>query len=79
LAYFKSVIVGFMTVVIVLIAMAVAVMTILAIKSRHLPPGQSYAWDPVSFFQNSFGAWILLVIAFTAGFIWEYRRVMAHH
>lgn len=79
MAYFKSVIVGLMTVVITLIAMAVVIVTILAIKSSHLPPGQSYGWDPVSFFQNSVVSWILLIIAFITGFFWEYRRAIANH
>ena len=77
--YFKSVAVGLVAVVIAVIATALAIIAFLAINGRNLPPNQTYAWDPISFFQSSLAAWVFLFMAFLLGFAWEYRRAVAEH
>jgi hypothetical protein len=79
LIYLKSVVVGLVAVVMAVIATALAIIVFLAIKGRHLPPNQTYAWDSISFFQSSLAAWVFLSVAFLLGFAWEYPRTIAGH
>ncbi len=72
--YLKSVLCGLAAVILSAIAAGFGIITLLAIKSRNLPPGQSYGWDPVSLLRNSTIAWLVLAVAFVAGFAWEYRH-----
>lgn len=66
-----------MAVLMAVIAIAVIVIAALAIKSRNLPPHQTYQWDPISLFRGSPLVWVFLLTAFLLGFVWEYRRTIS--
>jgi uncharacterized membrane protein YjgN (DUF898 family) len=75
----KSLLAGFVALVLAVIATAVTIVISLSIKGRNLPQGEGYGWDPVSIFRNSLVVWVVLALAFVIGFAWEYRRAMPHH
>jgi hypothetical protein len=74
--YLKSSLCGFAAVIVVILATAIAIITMLAIKSRNLPAGEAYGWDPVSLFRSSPLFWIVLVLTFLIGFAWQYRHAV---
>jgi hypothetical protein len=55
---------------------AVAVVAILWM-SRHTEDGTSYGWDPVAFARTPLALTIFL-LAFAAGFYWQYSRTVTH-
>lgn len=77
--YLRSVVVGVLAVVIAVIVTAISMVTILTIKTRNLPPGQAYGWDPITLFRNSLLAWVVVGLVFVLGFTWEYRRAITRH
>lgn len=77
MVFLKSIMVGVATMVSAAICSGIAVIIVLAVKSRNLPDGQSLQWDPVSFLRPSSTAWMILLISFALGFWWEYRKARA--
>ena len=76
--HLKSVMFGLLAVLLAAIATAMVMIAILVVWSRNLPPGAGYGWDPVSFYRHSLVGWAVVVLAFLIGYVWEYRREMAH-
>jgi len=74
LVFLKSIMVGVVTMVSAAICSGIAVIIVLAFKSRNLPDGQTINWDPVSLLRSSSTAWLILLISFAFGFWWEYRK-----
>jgi hypothetical protein len=70
----KSLFAGFAATIAAAFAIIIAIVGLVLVKSRNLPDGQAYGWDPVSFFCGSALSWLILVGAFLRGFVWEYRR-----
>ena len=50
------------------------VLAVLAVKSRDLPEGQAYSWDPISLGRHSVVTWAILIGGFALGFVWQHRR-----
>ena len=75
--YFKSAIVG--VVALSLCAMIVVLTALVAIiwMSRRAEGDTVIGWDFVSFAKTPL-AWAIFLLAFVAGFYWEYRRATAH-
>jgi hypothetical protein len=70
----KSVCAGIAAILVAVLGTALVIMIWLGVKARNLPDGQSYGWDPISFFRGSALSWLLLTGVFLLGFVWEYRR-----
>ena len=70
----KSVFVGLAATIAAAVSTAVVIVGWVLVKSRNLPDGQTYGWDPVSFYRGSALSWLILIAAFLLGFVWEYRR-----
>jgi hypothetical protein len=77
--YLKSVLAGFVAIIIAeLIVVAAGVMVLLVVASRRTVADEGgIGWDPVSFARTPAG-WIILVLAFLAGFWWQYNRLATH-
>jgi hypothetical protein len=75
--YFKSAIAGVGALVLcAMIVVLTALMAIIRMSSRA--DGDTViGWDFVSFAKTPL-AWAIFVLAFAAGFYWEYRRAIAH-
>ncbi|MGZ7103743.1 MAG: hypothetical protein ACXVKC_16980 [Candidatus Angelobacter sp.] len=60
-------------------AIAVSAVAVVAIlwMSRRTEDGTTYGWDPVAFVRTPLALTIFL-LAFAAGFYWQYRRTVAH-
>ena len=54
-----------------------AIVTVLALSAGNHREDTSIGWDPVAFGRAPL-AWVILVLAFAAGFYWQYRRIVAH-
>jgi hypothetical protein len=37
-------------------------------------PGNAWGWDPVAFARSPL-TWLILLVVFAVGFIWEFRRL----
>ncbi|MGZ4843393.1 MAG: hypothetical protein ACXV7C_09350 [Candidatus Angelobacter sp.] len=59
-----------------IVVSAVAVVAILWM-SRRTEDGTIYGWDPVAFVRTPL-ALTTVLLAFAAGFYWQYRRTVAH-
>ena len=70
----KRVFAGLAATIVAAVGTAVAIIGWILVKSRNLPDGQTYGWDPVSFYRGSVLSWVILIGAFVLGFAWEYRR-----
>lgn len=74
--YVKSVLTGLAAVIVAEILVAIGgISALLVIASRQ--PHESdggLGWDPVAFARTLPG-WLILVLAFVAGFWWQYRRL----
>jgi hypothetical protein len=72
--YLKSMIAGALAVFI----SAVNVMAVVAIiwMSGRTEDG-SYGWDPVAFARTPL-AWTIFLLAFAAGFYWQFHRSVSH-
>lgn len=82
--YLKSVLAGFMAVVIATVAVPIlVVMGIILTSGFHSSQEGTVGWDPISiFYQSPWYRSLLPVVAyivfvFAAGFFWEFRR-LAH-
>jgi hypothetical protein len=75
--YFKSAIAG--VVAVFLCAMIVVLTALVEIiwMSRRAEGETVIGWDFVSFAKTPL-AWVIFLLAFAAGFYWEYRRATAH-
>jgi hypothetical protein len=75
--YLKSVMAGivamFCSAIVVMLAAFMAVIWI----SRHTQADTLIGFDFVSFARTPL-AWTILLLAFVAGFYWQYRRAVAH-
>ena len=78
MVFLKSIVVGVATIVSAAICAGIAVIIVLAFKSRNLPDGQTFQWDPVSLLRTSSTAWMVLLLSFALGFWWEYRKAKAY-
>jgi hypothetical protein len=54
-----------------------AIVALLTLSARNHTEDTSIGWDPVAFAQAPL-AWIIFLLAFAAGFYWQYRRTVAH-
>lgn len=72
MAILKSLVVGILAMAAVIILGAIAISF-----SLRTPEGQ-VGWDVVSLVKQSPLVWLLLALAFSGGFIWEYRRLSRH-
>jgi len=54
-----------------------AIAALLALSARNHEENTSIGWDPVAFARAPL-AWIIFLLAFAAGFYWQYRRIVAH-
>jgi len=76
--YFRSVLAGLAATVIAEILVIIAAMAMLVIMAKQ-PSNSDFVfvgWDPVFFARTAPGL-IILLLAFVAGFWWEYRRAAA--
>jgi uncharacterized membrane-anchored protein len=78
MVFLKSIMVGIATMVSAAICSGIAMIIVLAFKSRNLPDGQTLQWDPVSLLRSSSTTWLILLISFALGFWWEYRKAKAN-
>ena len=77
--YLKSVIVGLLALVVIpILFVAILVVGMIIYGSIH-PSQGSVGWDPISMWRQNPIFWVIPVLIFSAGFIWEYRRVSGHH
>jgi hypothetical protein len=74
--YLKSVLAGLAAVVIAELVLIVAGITALIVNASRQPSGSEggIGWDPLSFARTPAG-WMILVVAFVAGFWWEHQRL----
>ena len=73
MVYVKSIVAG----LVVLVMSAIVIRVVVAIFLRTImkpAPGELIGWDPVSLARTYPVAYLLPVIIFLAGFIWEFRR-----
>jgi uncharacterized BrkB/YihY/UPF0761 family membrane protein len=54
-----------------------AIVALLALSAGNHREDTSIGWDPVAFARAPL-AWIIFLLAFAAGFYWQYRRIVAH-
>jgi uncharacterized membrane-anchored protein len=77
IVYFKSAIVGLLTLLASAIAVNIAALITLVWMSRRLEDESVYGWDFVSFVRTPL-AWAIFLLAFAAGSYWEYRKLAVH-
>jgi uncharacterized BrkB/YihY/UPF0761 family membrane protein len=53
-----------------------AIVAVLALSAGNHGEDTSIGWDPVAFARAPL-AWIIFLLAFAAGFYWQYRRIVA--
>ena len=61
-------------------AMTITILSIVALlvlSAKNHRKDTSFGWDPVAFARAPL-AWIIFLLAFAAGFYWQYRRIVAH-
>jgi hypothetical protein len=71
--YLKSIAAGLVALVVSAVIVPVVVAIFLRITMKPAP-GELIGWDPVSLVRAYPVAYLLPVIIFLAGFIWEFRR-----
>ncbi len=73
--YVKSVLAGFLALVIVFIVLPIVGMILYGFTHTQ-PDGGSIGWDPISMVKQSpFLPSAVAVVVFVAGFFWEFRRL----
>lgn len=82
MVYFRSFLAGLAaTILAEILILIVALFILLIIPAGRQPDtGTDFVfvgWDPVAFARTAPG-WIILLLAFVAGFFWQYRRFTAH-
>ena len=75
--YFKSVLAGLQAVVIASVVLPIcAIIGTIAYSIIHPPQEEgSIGWDPIILVRMNKRVWVIAVLIFCAGFIWEYRRL----
>lgn len=71
MVYLKSAAVGIIAVFIGMILFVLAMMIYFSLVTKRT--GEAIGWDPVSFVRSTLGR-VIIVVAFVAGFLWEFRR-----
>ena len=69
----KSIGVGLLFVVMAFLAVFVGVLAYVFFAPSK--DGVAVGWDPVSFVRSP-SSWIIVLISFALGFLWEYRRLL---
>lgn len=72
--FVKSVFAGIVAVFVFVFAFALMSLIVVSLVLKA-PDGAAVGWDPVSLVRQSPLSWLLLTLAFSAGFIWKYRRL----
>ena len=77
MVYFKSVAMGLCTLVALVVVSPLIILPFLTYQARRQFPNQTIflVWHPVSLVKHSPVAWLLLFLAFAAGFGWRYRQL----
>jgi len=74
----KSLAAGLLAVLATAIVITIlAIGALLVLSARNHEEDTSIGWDPVTFAREPL-AWIIFLLAFAAGFYWQYRRIVAH-
>jgi hypothetical protein len=74
----KSLAAGLLAVLATAITITIlAILALLALSARNHGENTFIGWDPVAFARTPL-AWIIFLLAFAAGFYWQYRRIVAH-
>ncbi|MBZ5657979.1 MAG: hypothetical protein LAO56_22175 [Acidobacteriia bacterium] len=75
--YIKSLLAGFLAVVVACISLSVlAVVGLIVYNMIHRSQEEgSIGWDPISLVRVSPWIWFIVVLIFCVGFFWEYRRL----
>jgi hypothetical protein len=74
--YLKSMIAGALAVIISAVAVNVVAVVAIIWMSGRTEDG-SYGWDPVAFARTPL-AWTIFLLAFAAGFYWQFHRSVSH-
>ena len=74
MSYLKCIFAGLCFLVVSAILLVLGTIAFFAIFV-HAPKGQSIGFDPVSIVKSFPILWILAVLFFSLGFMWEYMRV----
>ena len=76
--YLKSAVAGMVAAIgSAVVLCIVAVITLIRMFGRA-EEGTYYDWDPIAFARTPL-AWAILLLAFVAGFYWQYHRVLHGH
>jgi hypothetical protein len=75
--YFRGVIAGALAVLASAVVVFVVAFIALIRLSGRAADNASYGWDPVAFARTPL-AWTIVVLAFAAGFYWQYHRIIVH-
>jgi hypothetical protein len=74
--YLKSMIAGALAVFISAVVVNVVAVVAIIWMSGRTEDG-SYGWDPVAFARTPL-AWTIFLLAFAAGFYWQFHRSVSH-
>jgi hypothetical protein len=75
--YFKSAIAGVIAVIAAVGAIVVVAIISVILMARRSGQDFVIGWDPVSFAHDPL-PWIVLTLAFVAGFWWKYHQLAQH-
>ena len=75
--YFKGAIAGIVSVFLCAMIVVLAALMVMLWMSRRAEGDTVIGWDFVSFAKTPL-AWAIFLLAFVAGFYWEYRKATAH-
>ena len=76
--YLKSIVIGTVAAIgSAVVICIVAVITLIRMSGRA-EEGTSYGWDPAAFARTPL-VWAILLLAFAAGFSWQYHRALHGH
>jgi hypothetical protein len=53
-----------------------AIVALLVLSAKNQTEDTSIAWDPIAFVRAPL-PWVIFLLAFAAGFYWQYRRIAA--
>ena len=72
--YLKSLLAGFLTLLLGVFVMLIAAIVYFAVASSGMPEGTAIGWDPISLVRQSVISWIVFLILFVIGFAWRFRK-----
>lgn len=75
--YLKCMIAGGVSVLASAIAVSAVAIVGIFWMSRRAEDGTSYGWDPVAFARTPL-AWTIFLLAFAAGFYWQFHSSVFH-